>query len=386
MKAYERIKTDYPGVTYIVQNSPINGKPERVYYIQYRKNGKLIEEKAGRQFKDRITPAKASLQRSDKIRGIIPTNKEKRVAGLAKKNEAENRWTIEKLWGDYNRFNQNRKSYKTDKSNYELHIKPTFEKREPKTILPLDVARLRIRLLKNKSPQTVKHVLELIRRLINHGTKNRLCKGIDFTIEMPSVDNEKTEDLTTDQLKALLEAIDKNKHPHAGVMMKLALYTGMRRGEMFKLKWGDINYEKEFIHIRDPKGGVDQKIPLNQAANQLLKSHVRIKKSPFVFPGRAGKQRRNIAKPVNEIKKAAKLPKSFRPLHGLRHVYASMLASSGQVDMYTLQKLLTHKDPTMTQRYAHLRDETLMKASNLAGDIIDQAAQKKDKDKEIANS
>lgn len=54
-------------------------------------------------------------------------------------------------------------------------------------------------------------------------------------------------------------------------------------------------------------------------------------------------------------------------------VYASMLASSGQVDMYALQKLLTHKSPVMTQRYAHLRDETLRKASNLAGVIISQA-------------
>jgi len=42
----------------------------------------------------------------------------------------------------------------------------------------------------------------------------------------------------------------------------------------------------------------------------------------------------------------------------------------GQVDKNTLQKLLTHKDPKMTQRYARLRDETLKKASNLAGDII----------------
>jgi integrase len=50
-----------------------------------------------------------------------------------------------------------------------------------------------------------------------------------------------------------------------------------------------------------------------------------------------------------------------------------MLASSGKVDLYTLQKLLTHKSPVMTQRYAHLRDETLRKASNLAGDIINQA-------------
>ncbi len=62
----------------------------------------------------------------------------------------------------------------------------------------------------------------------------------------------------------------------------------------------------------------------------------------------------------------------FRALHGLRHVFASMLASSGQVDLYTLQKLLTHKSPTMTQRYAHLRDQALRQASDLAGNLIGQ--------------
>ena len=40
--------------------------------------------------------------------------------------------------------------------------------------------------------------------------------------------------------------------------------------------------------------------------------------------------------------------------------------------MYTLQKLLTHKSPQMTQRYAHLRDEVLKKASDLAGTIIQE--------------
>ena len=69
----------------------------------------------------------------------------------------------------------------------------------------------------------------------------------------------------------------------------------------------------------------------------------------------------------------AGLPKDFRPLHGLRHAYASMLASSGLVDMYTLQKLLTHKSPVMTQRYAHLRDESLKKAADLAGELINES-------------
>jgi site-specific recombinase XerD len=108
---------------------------------------------------------------------------------------------------------------------------------------------------------------------------------------------------------------------------------------------------------------------LNESARELLINHVKTG-SEFVFPGRGGRQRVDIKKQVNRIKKRAGLPKGFRALHGLRHVYASMLASSGQVDMYTLQKLLTHKSATMTQRYCHLRDDAMRKASNLAGDII----------------
>lgn len=67
------------------------------------------------------------------------------------------------------------------------------------------------------------------------------------------------------------------------------------------------------------------------------------------------------------------MPKEFKALHELRHVYASMMASTGQVDLYTLQKLLTHKSPAMTQRYAHLRDDALRKASELAGELITDA-------------
>ncbi len=184
------------------------------------------------------------------------------------------------------------------------------------------------------------------------------------------VDNVRTEDLNPEQLKQLLKAFDEDTHLHAGNMMKLALYTGMRRGSMFKLRWKDIDFERGFIFLR-LKGGKSQKIPLNEAARALLKNHIRTG-SPYVFPGRYGKQRVTIAVPVQEIKKRAGLPKDFRPLHGLRHVYASMLASSGKVDMYQLQRLLTHKSPVMTQRYAHLRDEALKQASDVASDIISE--------------
>jgi integrase len=81
----------------------------------------------------------------------------------------------------------------------------------------------------------------------------------------------------------------------------------------------------------------------------------------------------DINKAVNKIKKATGLSEDFRPLYGLRHTYASMLASSDKVDIYTLQKLMTHESPDMTQRYAHLKDDALRQAADLAGDIINDA-------------
>jgi len=65
-------------------------------------------------------------------------------------------------------------------------------------------------------------------------------------------------------------------------MMRMALFTGMRRGELFKLKWADIDFERGFITIRDPKGGVSQKIPLNDQAREVLKNHPETSEHVFV--------------------------------------------------------------------------------------------------------
>ena len=378
MPKITRHKTDYPGVYYIMGRAVATGKPEKIYYIRYRKGGKLIEEKAGRQFQDDMTTVRAANKRSRKIEGDQLSNQEVREAEEARKAKEAQRWTINRLWKEYKKYKPGLKGIVTDKNRFNNYIKPGFGNKEPKDILPLDIKRLEIKLSRTKAPATVANVLELLRRIINFGSRHQLIFPLRFTIEMPLVNNEKTEDLSPEQLTKLLEAIEKDTHPQAGSMMKMALFTGMRRGEMFKLKWKHIDFERGFILINDPKGGPEQKIPLNDASRKLL-DNIPKTDSAYVFPGRGGRQRTDINKAVNKIKTAAGLPKDFRPLHGLRHVYASMLASSGQVDMYTLQKLLTHKDPKMTQRYAHLRDETLKKASNLAGSIIEKASKDADK-------
>ena len=108
---------------------------------------------------------------------------------------------------------------------------------------------------------------------------------------------------------------------------------------------------------------------MSDLAKSVLRGRFK-SQSLYIFPGRQGGKLVNISKSINKIRKKAQLPAGFRPLHGLRHTYASVLASSGQVDLYTLQKLLTHKSPQMTQRYAHLQYEALKRAANLTSELF----------------
>lgn len=378
----KRKKTKYPGVFYRNAKRIGSKGTEKVYYVVFKKNGKLIEQKAGRQFADDMTPARAAGVRGELIEGKRLTRKEKRDQEKKAKEAKEAKWTIDRLFEEYIKGRPSNKARGVDMGRYEKYLKGPFGSKEPKHILPLDVDRLRIKLLKKLAPQTVKHILNLLTWIINFGVKKNLSEGISFHIQKPTVSNLKTEDLSEDQLKKLLKAIEKDSNEQIKNLMKMVLYTGMRRGELFKLKWKHVDFDRGFIHLVDPKGGPDQKIPLNNEARALLSSHPKTK-SPYVFPGRGGKQRVSAQAGVNKIKKAAGLPKDFRPLHGLRHFFASNLASSGAVDMYVLQKLLTHKSPLMTQRYAHLRDQALKKASGLAGSIIEQAASDSNKEKVV---
>ena len=368
----QRIKTEYRGVFYR-EGARIGGKgTEKIYYILFKKKGKLCEEKVGRQYADNMTPAKAAIVRADRIEGRRKSGKEKRAEVKAAKIEQAGKYTLEKLWKEYSENKTDSKAIKTDESRFEKYILPVFGNKEPPEIIRLDVDRLRVNLSKTLKPQTVKHILALIKRLVAFGVSRQICLPLTFKIEVPKVDNIKTEDLSPSQLKKLLEAIDASTDIEAANIMRLALFTGMRRGEMFKLKWNDIDFDRGFITIRNPKGGVSQKIPLNSQAGEVLKKHP--KTGAFVFIRSDGEPFTDIRRRVNPIKAAAGIPASFRALHGLRHTYASMLASSGQVDLYMLQKLLTHKSPLMTQRYAHLSNEAFKKASAFAGNMIETAA------------
>ncbi len=371
----KRIKTKHPGVFFREVNRIGGPGMERVFYIVFKKDGKTFEEKVGRQFVDDMTPARAARIRAERVEGKRLSRKQVREEQAAAKAAEESRWTIAKLWDEYCLTFPENKVLRHEQLQFNRYLRADIGAKEPSELLPLDIDRLRIQLQKKGLRTTAARVLELLRRTVNFGAKKALVPPIQFKIEVPRLNNVTTEDLTPEQLVSLLQALDAATDQIAANIMRLALHTGMRRGEILKLRWADIDWSRGFITLVDPKGGQNQQIPFNDTVRNILKNIPSGDDNPFVFPGRKeGTHLTECRKGLTSIAAAAGLPKGFRPLHGLRHVYASMLASSGQVDMYTLQKLLTHKSPQMTERYIHLRDESLRKASDLAGNIIGQAA------------
>lgn len=345
----------------------VSGRKSYVY--QYRlggKGGRTRRMTIGRHGTITLDQArKEAKKNAGAVAQGIDAFEEKKTSILAKVD----RCPFTKIWQLYKESKPFLKGIRTDENRFQKHLQPVFGDKTPQELHPIAIDRFKHRLMSELSEGTVRNILELLRRLINFAVNKQLSAPLTFKIVLPTVNNLKTEDLTAKELKRLWVVLNQEDNLMVANFMKMVLFTGMRRGELFKLQWDHIDFERNFINLIDPKGKIDQHIPLNQATRKILEEHVRTE-SPYVFPGRGGRQRVCIKKQVNRIKLAAGLPKDFRAVHGLRHVYASSLASSGKIDLYTLQKLLTHKSSAMTERYAHLRDDALKKAAQIAEDVM----------------
>ena len=246
-----------------------------------------------------------------------------------------------------------------------FNLVDTIGARRLRDIGPATVTELAVKHFGGAAPATInRNLIAPLSAVMRFAAGQGWCDLV--TLPRRAENNARDRWLSTEEAETLLRAAA----PHIRPLLAFLLLTGARMAEALELEWRDVDFERGFIHIRHPKGGKSQKIPLNDAARGVLEGHPHVDGTPYVFPGQGGKQRVTIQVASNRIKARAGLPADFRPLHGLRHLFASTLASSGQVDMLTLQKLLTHKSPQMTKRYSHLRDDALKQASEVAGNLL----------------
>jgi len=138
------------------------------------------------------------------------------------------------------------------------------------------------------------------------------------------------------------------------LIVLFALHTGMRKGEIFDLKWFDVNLEQGMIFVHTSGKGDPRHVPTDDTVRGVLDELP--KQSQFVFPSTRKKGARitDVKKGFDAALKRAGI-EDFT-FHDLRHTFASHLVMSG-VSLEVVGKLLGHSDLRMTQRYAHLAPE-----------------------------
>lgn len=148
---------------------------------------------------------------------------------------------------------------------------------------------------------------------------------------------------------------------HLTPIVLLALNTGLRRGELFGLRWRDVDLGRALLTVRGDgaKSGQTRHVPLNREAVEVLTAWSLVQPHPLggdtlVFAGVEGAPLEDIKTAWLKVVRAAGIP-SFR-FHDLRHTFASKLVMAG-VDLNTVRELLGHADLKMTLRYAHLAPE-----------------------------
>ena len=127
------------------------------------------------------------------------------------------------------------------------------------------------------------------------------------------------------------------------------------------------------------KNGQSRSVVLNNKSKDVLGilanskgDDVRTKNSDYLFPSRTGARKHflhDLRKPFLKVCIAADID-NLR-IHDLRHSFASFAVMAG-ASLYDVQKLLGHSDISMTQRYSHLPEANLRKASDNVSRIIDQ--------------
>ncbi|QTA78665.1 Integrase family protein [Desulfonema limicola] len=285
------------------------------------------------------------------------------------------------VWEQYLKWAKiNKKSWKADYSRWNQHITDYIGNKKMDSITASDIQKILYKMYASGgrdgsgcSAATIKHVLLVVKRIFNWAKEQELYDGPNPAdkIKPPKLNNQITECLTEEELDRLLNVLDNWQNRIAAFIVKFALFTGLRSDECMGLKWEDVDFRMNFISLIDPKGN-PVTLPMNQMAMEVLKNAKEIMPFPeciYVFPNREGQRRTSFTNIWYRIRKKADIKKDFR-FHGLRHTFASYLASSGKVDLYTLQKLLNHQSPQMTQRYAHLLDHALRRGANVADEVF----------------
>ncbi len=258
------------------------------------------------------------------------------------------------------------KNQKTEIGRWKYHIEPILGKKPLEDLTSLDYLELR-RSVEEKglSPQTVKHCLSLLRRVLlrSYEWGIMMKEPPPFKNTLPKFDNRRMRFLSREEAILLLKTIQEKEQTNNWYEIVIfALNTGLRKGEIFNLSRNDINMESRFITVLDTKSNINRTIPLNTLSFKIIQNKMNNKESYHLF---TNKNNRIFEKAVKEIglNNGVKDLRHKVVFHTLRHTFASWLVQDG-VPISLVSKLLGHSNIQMTMRYSHLAPQEGVTAVN----------------------
>ena len=257
----------------------------------------------------------------------------------------------------------NKKCWKTDFHIIKI-LNRFFKGRYLFSITPKDIEYFKMQRLQEKVGKLRKNAKEDNRKTISPATVNReldvlsviFNKGIIWgklqinpmkSVQSLKVPPGRTRFLEKEEVNKLLSNCTGNLKS----IVTVALFTGMRFGEIIGLKWHDIDFKRDIITLLNTKNGEKRELPMNNIVKNTLIGVRKHPESAYIFCYEGGNPVYDIRKSYSTALKNSGIT-NFR-FHDLRHTFASQLVMSG-IDLNTVRELLGHKDMAMTLRYSHL--------------------------------
>ena len=378
------------------------------YFIEYRPGagGRRVQKR--RLVIGRESPAfRADLARAkaEKLLGAVALGEDPAVERKALREAATVNEVVEYYLSQKIEPTKKASTAVIFRGHFSNHLQPGLGNRLVVSLTKADVSRLH-RQLGSDRPVTANRVLALLHAAIEYARGHGLvpeglanpAKGVDRFREAG-----RERYLSESELQRLgatlrraetvglpwkFDPSKKNKHlaapekrrtlvdPAAVAAIRLLLLTGCRLREILHLRWSDLDLERGTATLQDSKVG-RRTLILGGAVVKLLAGLPRT--SEYVIPGApkmaadgtsTDAPRADLKKPWLRIQADAGL-EGVR-LHDLRHSYASSGAGSGW-GLQLIGKLLGHASPSTTQRYAHLADEPLRRASDSVSAALSHA-------------
>jgi len=365
---------------------------DRYYAIRHRFQERNFEEPVG-WASEGVKPTTAfhllgELKQNQRM-GTPPfTLAEKRSMEEAQRQataEAEAQQEVERITvedffnGDYLKAQAGKKpgSIRRERELFDLFIGPEIGNKTFREVSPFDVERIKAKMARtDRAPRTIQYCLAVVRQIFNtarfQGLHDR--EAPTLRVKKPKFDNKRVRHLTEAEAEALLAEL-KAKSLKTYQQTVLSLYAGLRFGEIASLTWGDVDLDRGILTLRDTKSGRTRAAFITERIRtEVFDVLTPGRPDDLVFPARNGGKAVQVSavfgRTVKELGLNAGItdPRMKVCFHSCRHTFASWLVERG-ADLFQVSKLLGHSTIALTERYSHLRPDTLKETVK----VLDQA-------------